>query len=340
MIRNPYPDGETRLQRAIGKGQNKLASRLIQHGALEAPLEDKGKATLARAAKSNNLGFASLLVDICGDIVNSISNGASCGPIHYAIEREHAVMVKLLLEKGGDVNFKNRNGCTALCMAVENGFNDILPFLIEMDADPNNQCGKANNIFTPLRKAVYKGNSQVVRLLLEAGARLERYGFILTEAIDTSYLDIVEALLDHRPNGSDMSRWPRSLIYRAASRSDNASILRLLAQRGVDLNKKDNRGRTILHEVASRGSESVARNLLSAGADAEILDGEGDTPLHIAWKENSRTMVRILMEHGVDLEAKDVFGNGKAIYEMNNTSGWKRRVIAEIFGDHTDGHTG
>ena len=43
----------------------------------------------------------------------------------------------VILQAGADVNLKNHYGTTALIIAVQGGFADIVRFLLEAGADPN-----------------------------------------------------------------------------------------------------------------------------------------------------------------------------------------------------------
>jgi ankyrin repeat protein len=82
-------------------------------------------------------------------------------------------IVKLLLEKGADVNPQGEDSDTPLCSACSGGHMDIVKLLLEKGADVNPQ-GEYSN--TPLRSACYGGHMDIVKLLLEKGADVNLQG--------------------------------------------------------------------------------------------------------------------------------------------------------------------
>jgi len=75
----------------------------------------------------------------------------------------HTETVKLLLDKGGDVNMKTDNGETALIEASENGHIEIVKLLLDKGADVNAKTILGN---TALILAAAGGHSRIVSMLL------------------------------------------------------------------------------------------------------------------------------------------------------------------------------
>ena len=46
-------------------------------------------------------------------------------PLHLAVRRKHPAVVQTLINRGADVNVKNRHGSTVLFLAVEGGMNEV-----------------------------------------------------------------------------------------------------------------------------------------------------------------------------------------------------------------------
>ncbi len=54
--------------------------------------------------------------------------------IMYAATKGHIDIVKALIDRGVDINVKDKDNDTALIIAKKNGYNDIVQFLIESGA--------------------------------------------------------------------------------------------------------------------------------------------------------------------------------------------------------------
>lgn len=75
--------------------------------------------------------------------------------------------VNLLIEKGADIDIKDKDGWTALCWASWSGVPTITKRLAELGSDINIRDKQGN---TPLMMAAMRGNHEVVTYLLEHGA--------------------------------------------------------------------------------------------------------------------------------------------------------------------------
>jgi hypothetical protein len=88
----------------------------------------------------------------------------------------------------------------------------------------------------------------------------------------------------------------------------NEAMVKLLLEKSAELESKNKNGQTPLSLAASRGSEAVVKLLLEKGAELESEDKDGQTPLSLAAENEEETMVKLLLEKGAELESKDVDG--------------------------------
>ena len=94
-----------------------------------------------------------------------------------------------------------------------------------------------------------------------------------------------------------------------AVKKENEALVRLLVDRGADVQAKDNYGMTVLHCAAERGNEAVVRLLVDSGADVKAKDYNGNSPLHWAAERGSEAVVRLLVDKGADVKAKGKDGD-------------------------------
>eukprot|EP00300_Choanocystis_sp_HF-7_P016359 c19386_g1_i2.p1 GENE.c19386_g1_i2~~c19386_g1_i2.p1 ORF type:complete len:210 (-),score=28.86 c19386_g1_i2:130-759(-) len=78
-----------------------------------------------------------------------------------------------LLQEPQLINFRDRNGFTALHHAATNGDQDLVILLLRRGAVNE----KDNTGFTPLHHAAWKGHANVVRLLANSGADIDATDF-------------------------------------------------------------------------------------------------------------------------------------------------------------------
>ncbi|OQR81415.1 kinase, partial [Thraustotheca clavata] len=90
-------------------------------------------------------------------------------------------------------------------------------------------------------------------------------------------------------------------LYDAAASNDVAK-LRTLVKEGVDINMGTN-GICILHVAAEKGHKKVITYLLDKGMDINRKTDEGRSPLYIAAKHGNAEAVRVLVERGADMES-------------------------------------
>jgi len=72
----------------------------------------------------------------------------------------------------------------------------------------------------------------------------------------------------------------------------------LLLEHGVDLNLRDNEGRTPLSlATLCLPDQTLLRLLLDYGANRDEIDKDGWTPLHFACKRGTLCIVKCLLEY-------------------------------------------
>lgn len=202
-------------------------------------------------------------------------NDASRTPLSFAAETGDFAAVRLLLEKGAQLEIADQDGLTPLLWAADNGHVAIVLLLLDKGA----RIEATDQIYgrTPLSWAASKGHQAVVKLLLDRDADVD---------------------------AADNSR--RTPLSWAASRGHEATV-RLLMQYGADIERADPKyGRTPLSWAVVRGHEAVAKLLLDRGVNVDAADLEhGRTPLSWAAENGHTAILHLLLSHGANIEATD-----------------------------------
>lgn len=134
-------------------------------------------------------------------------NGPVVDRLTAAILGSHITRVASLLQRGAPVNATDKYGTTPLYAAAVQGETEIVRMLLGAGADPNRES-EGETEGTPLCAAASWGRTEIVRLLLQHGAdpnAIEHKGPMtaLKWAMQNGHADVVAVLLEA---GADSDR--------------------------------------------------------------------------------------------------------------------------------------
>ena len=98
--------------------------------------------------------------------------------------------------------------------------------------------------------------------------------------------------------------------------SENLEIIELLIENGADLDVVGHHGETILHKVINNGNLKTAELLLNSGANIEATSSQGNTPLWAAAWHGNVDAVRLLISLDANIHA--IGHTGLSISDQNN----------------------
>ncbi|KAJ5710588.1 hypothetical protein N7488_004744 [Penicillium malachiteum] len=157
-------NGQSALSWAASLGHEFLVESILDMGADIMLASGKpGLIALEGAAAYGEIRTVRLLLDRGADPNYRDRDGWSA--IHWAAEQGHRDVLLLLLERGADIHAVNTSGTSVLHCATNGGCTDIVTDLLQRGADPNKlTC----NGWTPLHHASFMGHASVVRTLLQS----------------------------------------------------------------------------------------------------------------------------------------------------------------------------
>ncbi|MFC2145871.1 ankyrin repeat domain-containing protein, partial [Acidobacteriota bacterium] len=219
-------------------------------------------------------------------------------PLYYAAGGSSREIVKLLIQKGANVNAANFEKVTPMHVAAYAGRVPIAQLLIEAGADIN-----ARNAFgdTPLHWAVFYGRKELVNLLVEKGvnvdAKSDEGTFFLHEGAAGGHEKLVNMLIEKGANIKTENSNGGTLLHSSAS-GGLIQLVELTIKKGDNVNAKNRYGMTPLHNAANNGHIKVIQLLITRGADSNAAAYDGKTPLHTASEAGLKNIVDFLIEKG------------------------------------------
>jgi len=82
-------------------------------------------------------------------------------------------------------------------------------------------------------------------------------------------------------------------------------VLKLLIDAGADVNIRDEKGHTPIHEAALHTNIEFMKILIGKRADVNVKDEKGWTPLHWAVSNRHFQVVKLLIDAGADVNIRD-----------------------------------
>ena len=93
-----------------------------------------------------------------------------------------------------------------------------------------------------------------------------------------------------------------------ASSKGNLALVRLLLNRGADIDAQDIYGNAALHYACDKAQKDTVAYLIKEGADKDLNDNRGNSPLHHAAAADSMVVVNILLKSGAIPDSVDFTG--------------------------------
>jgi ankyrin repeat protein len=88
---------------------------------------------------------------------------------------------------------------------------------------------------------------------------------------------------------------------------DKIEMVRILLDRGSEVDVIDSQGRSVLAYAIQTGSLPLVQSILDHGADANFIDENKVSPLNYAIQTQSESIVGLLLDHGADVNFIDFF---------------------------------
>lgn len=264
------------------------------------------------------------LLDQKGNDVNKITHEGRTY-LHWATQKGDPEVVKLLIEKGANINLEDERGLSPLYYGLNNGLTNIavIDLFFKAGLDP---------------KAKYKEDqSTLMMVAIPTDKDLKITDYLISKGLSLSDTDKNGAtVFDYAAKGGDIELM-KALLKKGAKPTDNALLLAAQGTRrtsntvdtyrflidDVKLNPNvlDKNGNNLLQLIASKQNQAeVAAYLISKGVDANNINKDGSNALMLAAGGNDSELVKLLVAKTNNINALDQNGESALIQAVKSGS--------------------
>ncbi len=273
----------TPLLSASNNGQTEVLKLLINKSANKEARDNRGQTVLHHAVRGSKKVIVQFLFDKNVDI--DAQDNQKFTPLHHIVLRPHAQKINLGAQR-----------------EIEERRLQIADLLINKKANLNAQAGNGE---TPLHIAVLHLQTAFIKLLLKNKANIN-----IQNDDMKAVLEYAQSRADFPSLSDDEKEKSKKIIkilqlhsknldkqFFKAVKQGNLQEVKRHVQEGMNINRRDNLGSTVLNWAAECGNLEMIHFLIEKKA-AMNVNNSGHTPLHHAARSGSVGVVRILLNNG------------------------------------------
>lgn len=225
-----------------------------------------------------------------GADVNAMDKEHKSSTLNMALIGKCPICAAALVASGADSKSVNKLGRFPFDFALEHGISDVVRMFLDVCGADVNACTNTKDEHNlPLNRVIAKGHRHLVPLLLEKGANVDSVGAVTAPLV-------------------------------TAAGVDDSWTFQHLLEKGASIEARRADGHTLMHLVAQNGNNAMLQALIDHGADInerfQVQDAPFSFPLHVAADKNdgSAAIVNKMVMLGANIELKD--GEGKTALDV------------------------
>ncbi len=318
--------GNSPLHLAAIHGDIKVARCLMKNKASLNAIDGHGRTPLMLVAINHQFEIARHLVKFNALLDIQDQNGMTALMIaadHYScstadIDCDYNT-VEMILKNGASTDLVNKEGYTALIMAVKTKRLPIVEILLKHYADINMHDEIKG--YTALMVSAEMGHFPIVELLLKYKANINIQSVsgwtALMVSAEKGNLTTVEMLLKHNADINMQDNFGRSALILSPIMKHLPIVERLL-KHNTDINMNDNDGLSALIGSAKMGCLPIVELLLKHSADINMQDNIGQSSLIVSAIEGHLPILELLLKHNACINMQDNIGKSALIHSATN----------------------
>jgi hypothetical protein len=219
----------TPLYTACAGNQIEVARLLVNRGA-DVELSSGGFTPLLLASAAGHYGMVCLLIFVGRANIDCVTDKGAT-PFSMASSGGFLAIVRLLLDRGADVNRTFEDGATALHLACQDGHTEVVGLLIDRGADINAalpdgrtaffvacDCNHYDIVELLMRKGAITDKATTERGILPLGVAISNGHVAIAELIRPGIMGAIEVLAKRSGNDGQL------LIERVARSGDDSQL--------------------------------------------------------------------------------------------------------------------
>ena len=300
----PNADGQTPLSIAIEeKNIDKIKNLINKKMDPNSKINEFGETLLMWACRNSQKELVEFLLSKGANLDIKDSDGETV----LAYSESKPEIMKLLVAGGLNPNSKDSDGTPILINYIRESDTDLVRLLLEKGA--NIKYNPEKGYYNPVESAIYSGNKDIIKMLIEAGVDINQEINIETEydaysepfiqwAVDEKYNDIVKLLLE---KGAIFENDEFSIVSGLLKNKDFDNF-KLMIEKGLKLNevREETDKLPVLNWAIKNNYDDIALLAINKGADFNF-GVVGLKPINIMLENKKMELIKAVVEKGFDI---------------------------------------
>jgi len=298
-------EGKTPLYIAVQEGRTALIPVLLSYGSEIFAADNTGTTPFDLAARANDSTFNLL---ITADTVNSRDSSGNT-MLHATVRnRGNANQIGRILDNRAPVDARNREGETALHLAVRMNQRETGEFLISRGASIFSLNSSGHS---PLFLALSPADGNIREWIINSDTIIAKDGLgnnMLHYTAEWNLINAIPIVIRNGVSVESANSTGQTPLFMAV-KTDNPAAIRALIDNNANINVRDSQGNSVLHSAVRWNAINSTSYLLTSDIDINVFSLNGNTPLHDAVALGAPEIETMLIRHGANLEVRNIDGN-------------------------------